>query len=738
MASNEQKKGTEGSVSIFLIMVLAFVFLFTGVLIDYARIAAANVQEERLARAGVRSVMSSYDIGLREKYGLFAFGGSDGNQLMSSVLNDNLYESGRVDTFNLLPQTLDSSALNWSRPLGEYTFFRKEIAEEMKYKAPVDFALELAGKFKPLSEAMGEASRTTKLMSKLQPLYDEREEALDLMLKRRKQAAESGLVLQRMIMDPPGNSIVYSSLDDIKSAADIAAMYSDYVGKYYADLNRDSKKPAMYTGVLALYLRQSAALISRIPDTLDAFREEHDQFLQDARAAIETVKDLNAGMKTLLEQSRNNGPDDAKNAAGNWDIPGTADDLSADPIKKLREQEDSLILTPDEILSLDNNLSAQQKASQVIDPAVTRLLSVLSSASGIHADPSSMISTVLGASQALNGYIQNYGTNGDIITSEAAGIEAHRTADNQRKQIEQQAKSKLGDAMKVLEQIRKMSAGSSEALKRYQTLQQYYEESISFNKGLTQEPDGTGNHSNPYTAGSSSMGEMDGLYSAMGSVIEGARDRLFQTEYSAQYFPAFDLTQLTALTSGTSGDPATTLTQQMDPNAQELEYILYGFHNPAGNVAAAYGEIFALRLAIRTMEGFTERAGLGNPLLITAAALLYGIEQAVQDMLLLCKNGEAPLSKFLPAQFTYRDYLRLFMLLHGGGEVQLSRMLALIRLNTGINPAEKFTYASTEIRMGLRLWFLPGIVSLLDYTAGLKGEVQGKVYYKTVRADFSY
>ncbi|MNH14181.1 hypothetical protein D3C79_737690 [compost metagenome] len=180
------------------------------------------------------------------------------------------------------------------------------------------------------------------------------------------------------------------------------------------------------------------------------------------------------------------------------------------------------------------------------------------------------------------------------------------------------------------------------------------------------------------------------------------------------------------------------LADQLDPHAQELEYILYGFHNPAGNVAAAYGEIFALRLAIRTMEGFIESARLSNPLAILAAALLYGVEHAVQDMLLLCKTGEVPLSKYLPAKLNYRDYLRLFMLLHGTGNAQLSRMLALIRLNTGINPAERFTYASAEIRMGLRLWFLPGVVKLLDYSSALPGEVEDKVYYRAVQADFSY
>lgn len=136
-----QGKGkTEGSVSIFLIMVLAFVFLFTAVLIDYARIAAFNVQEERLARASIRSVMSSYDVELREKYGLFAFGESDGDMLLSQVLNDNMHKSSRSDAFNLVPFALESSSLKWSRPVGSYDVVSRQILEEMKYKAPVDFA----------------------------------------------------------------------------------------------------------------------------------------------------------------------------------------------------------------------------------------------------------------------------------------------------------------------------------------------------------------------------------------------------------------------------------------------------------------------------------------------------------------------------------------------------------------------------------------------------------------------
>ncbi|WP_379154997.1 hypothetical protein [Paenibacillus sp. sgz5001063] len=729
---------SEGSVSIFLIMVLAFVFLFTAVLIDYARIAAVNVQEERLARAAVRSVMSSYDIELKDKYGLFAYGGNDGDQLLASVLNDNLYESGRGDSFNLLPLGLDSSSFSWSRPLGSYDIFRRQIVEEMKYKAPIDFALELAGKFKPMSAAMGEASRTTKVLGKLQPLYDEREEALDQMMKLRKQAGESGQALQELIMNPPGGSILPAPIGNIGTAADIPAMYGDYVDKYNADLYREEKKPARYQGLLASYLQQSSQLLARFSGTQAAYQAKQVRYLEEAAAALDRVKTLNGEMNSLLEQSRNSGPDSAQDSARDWDIPDTSAELSADPIKKLREQEDSLILKASEISTMDNSLSAQRAASQTVVEKAALIPGSLSSASGLNADISSMNASILNASEAVSNYIGNYGNAGTLIAGESAQIEAHRTYDAQRKQVEQEAKGKLSDAMKLLDQIRGLGASAGEAMKRYQSLHEYYNDNIAFNSGVDQGTEIGMSDQNPYTAGSTAMVKVDSLYSAMGNMMEGARDRLFQTEYSAMYFPPFDISRLAGLASSSIDEGTGMLADQLDPNAQELEYILYGFYNPAGNIAAAYGEIFAVRLAIRTMEGFTECAGLANPLLILASALLYGVEQAVQDMLMLCTNGEIPLSKYIPVKLSYRDYLRLFLVLHGGGDVQLSRMLALIRLNTGSNPDEKFTYTAANIKMAMPLWFLPGVVKLLDYSAGLPGEVKGKLYFRNVQADFSY
>lgn len=729
----------DGSVSVFLIMILAFVFLFTAVLIDYARITAANVQGERLARAGIRSVMSSYDITLRESYGLFAYGNSDSNLIFSKVLNESMHKSGRGDGFNLLPLAQESSPLKWERPIGEYDVFRRQINEEMKYKAPIDFTLELAGKFKPLSASLGETSRTIDLFSQLQPLYDQREEALDRMLAHRRQAAENGRELLRLIMNPASdNWMSYQALGNLSSAADISAQYSDYVSKTYADMYLDKDEYPQYSYQISMYLQRSSEIISQLQAAIAAFCEAHIRLMEQSRTALHEAATFNERMELVLEQSKN---EDAKlgyEEAESWDIPEGSKGSVTARLPGIREQGESLLLSSSDLSHLEANIEEQDKSYQMLLGDVTGLPGVLSNASSLYTNASWLTNSVLAASRTTKSYVQNYGTGGVIIAEEGAAIESHRTSDKERKQMEKQGKAKLSEAMELVNNIQKLGQQAGASLERYQKLRQYYDDSIRLNAGLNQEATGgEPSFSDPYAAGSAAMDGMDGIYNAMSSIMNGARDRLFQNEYAALYFQHFDVSSLVSITGG-EVNMVQELADQLDPQNQELEYILYGFYNPAGNVAAAYSEIFAMRLGVRTMEGFIEKAGLGNPLAVTAAALLYGLEKAVEDMLLLCLKGSVPLSKYMPAQLTYRDHLRLFMLLHGGGERQLSRMLALIQLNTGIDPAKKYTYASSEVKFGTRLWFLPGVIKAVEYTGGLAGDVSGSTYYREVRADFAY
>ncbi|MNJ54192.1 hypothetical protein D3C77_496230 [compost metagenome] len=105
---------------------------------------------------------------------------------------------------------------------------------------------------------------------------------------------------------------------------------------------------------------------------------------------------------------------------------------------------------------------------------------------------------------------------------------------------------------------------------------------------------------------------------------------------------------------------------------------------------------------------------------------------------MLCQKGSLQLSNFLKLDLTYRDHLRLFLLLHGGSEQRLSRMLGLIRFNTGINPDERPTYIKGEVTVALPLWFLPGVSKAIGDAGALNGRVEGSRYYAVKQAHYSY
>lgn len=725
---------SDGAVSIFLIIALSMVFIFVAVFIDYARVAAMKVQSERLVRATVRSVMSSYDPQLQQEYGLFAYGESSGDYIMGKMLKDSLSPGERGDAFRLLPLELDSSGLSIQRPLGKYDIFNRQISEDMKYKAPIDFTLELVNKYKPLSQSMKEASNAVDVLKKLRKLYDKREEALDDMLEKQRKAGKSVESLSKLIMHPPGTSITDDSLGGaVHTAADAAAQYSDYLLKSQEDASRASDEEKLYTFLIASYLRDVSSVSSDIASKSGKLQKEQDKLLKEADERLEEARSINEEMKQVIKDAEARSETEGYDQVTNNHSPG-ADNSSAgdaEMIQAIRGQAEKLIHTDELLNGLKNEIATQQTRWGQVNE---RIESLLSSMGG-----SGMKGATLRVSSSTQDYLRKYGVSGseNILERELAMLEQFRSSDKERKETEKKAQMKLKEAYKVIDAISGSNAQNQEILDQFRELQRYYDDSITFNNEQPSVSKGTSRERDPYEAGKSSMNDMDNAYGSMGNVLTGIRDELFQNEYAVHYFQHFDITQLEKVVKNPGS--AKDLSDEFAVSKQEVEYILYGFHHPAGNIAAAYGEIFASRLAIRTMEGFVVNSKMGNPLLILAAAILYGIEQAIMDMLHLCQKGSIQLSKYVPVEITYRDHLRMFLFIHSNNDKKLSRMLALIRLNTGVNPADRGTYASSEIVTGIRLWFLPGIAKAIGTIIGDgTDQVEGNRYLITRRADFSY
>ncbi|PRA09682.1 hypothetical protein CQ043_00805 [Paenibacillus sp. MYb63] len=726
-----KKDGELGAVTLFLILILAGVYMFVAIFIDYARIAAFKVQTERMTHAAMRSVMSAYDTSLRE-YGLFGYGDSSGDAIMAKVLNDSVKPSSVKDGFPILDIQWDTTSLSMERELGRYDIFNRQIQEDMKYRAPVDFTLEVINRFKPISDEMKEAAHTVDLLKKLQKLYDKREELLDEAIANQTESAEKLKNLPKLIMDPPSQAIYEEMLEETpETATEAAARYADYLNKKQADEGLPFREQ-QYILELARYRTGVGNVVTGISMIIQPALQAHQTKLEEAQSKIEEARKINEEMKRVIAEGENRSQNASYDNVGNSDLPGTspASTGSGSEAKSTRSLASELVRADSLFDQLKARVVSQNSDFSNVRRDNMELNNQLRSVTGMSGVP--IKPAVRQASQVTERYMDTYVRSGpaNLILQSKQQLESGRGSDAQRKENDKESKGKLKEVKRILSQIQNGSSGSMDAFKQ---LEEYYNANIAFNEASREEAKKAEIAGDPYDSGGDAMKGMDSLFGGMSGLLDSLGDELFQNEYALAYFNSMDFGQLFTWTEG-GGDAGDVFKLEN----QELEYIVYGFHNPSGNIAAAYAEIFGMRLAIRTAEGLIEHSKLGNPLLVLSAAILYGITNAIADMVKLAKEGSVELSKYIKVKLTYRDHLRLFLLMHSNNERKMSRMLALIRLNTGVNPDEKQTYASGNMRSSIKLWFLPGVVRSIGTVMGSADQVEDGRFFIERKADYSY
>ncbi|MFL0372791.1 hypothetical protein [Paenibacillus amylolyticus] len=705
--------------------------MFVAIFIDYARIAAFKVQTERMTHAAMRSVMSAYDTSLRE-YGLFGYGDSSGDAIMAKVLNDSVKPSAVKDGFPILDIQWDTTTLSMERELGRYDIFNRQIQEDMKYRAPVDFTLEVINRFKPMSDEMKEAAHTVDLLKKLQKLYDKREELLDEAIANQTESAEKLKNLPKLIMDPPSQAIYEEMLEETpETAAEAAARYADYLNKKQADEGLPFREQ-QYILELARYRTGVGNVVAGISMIIQPALQAHQTKLEEAQSKIEEARKINDEMKRVIAEGENRSQNASYDNVGNSNLPGTspASTGSGSEAKSTRSLASELVRADSLFDQLKARVVSQNSDFSNVRRDNMELNNQLRSVTGMSGVP--IKPAVRQASQVTERYMDTYVRSGpaNFILQSKQQLESVRGSDAQRKANDKESKGKLKEVKRILSQIQNGSSGSMDAFKQ---LEEYYNANISFNEASREEAKKAEIAGDPYDSGGDAMKGMDSLFGGMSGLLDSLGNELFQNEYALAYFNSMDFGQLFTWTEG-GGDAGDVFKLEN----QELEYIVYGFHNPSGNIAAAYAEIFGMRLAIRTAEGLIEHSKLGNPLLVLSAAILYGITNAIADMVKLAKEGSVELSKYIKVKLTYRDHLRLFLLMHSNNERKMSRMLALIRLNTGVNPDEKQTYASGNMRSSIKLWFLPGVVRSIGAVMGSEDQVEDGRFFIERKADYSY
>jgi len=781
-----------GSVNVFLIGITAALFLCMAVLIDFARIAAFERLAETAVYSGVRSALSAYDGTLYERYGLFARGGTDSGEIFVRVVSAAMNPEHADRGFRMLRTDMASGEVSPGDTLGLHPVLERQILEEMKYKAPIDFTLELAERFKAISPGLQETAHAADAMKRLQELFDSRQRHLEEALRHQKEAAavvaSSGLA---------GRIPYPSGAGAGNTAAAVAGGYGGYVGWVRAEAERRAKEAEWrrqieeerrrweaacrggsggrsaagesgaegecesppefpppdlgpsYAAEIAAYERSARETADGLIQAARTAADKHARAIAAARQAVDAAAADNERMAGLLRAARNGGA--ATNPSSRED--GMAE--SAGGIRSILDDASRLVLDAGWFDEYRGELSGQDAAAAGLQAQAGMFESAVAQALG-NADErhapalESAAGKLSGAYQAYaSQYIGADGSgSGNVIALRGHSIAELNAADGQRKEFERQSEAKRGEAAKLLQRIAQLPY-DEEAAKEFERLRKRYEASLALNEASSPPSggtdDGLNGDSGEYAANAS--GKAAGLFGLLENAAVDLRDELYLNEYASSRFESFRPQNLSGLiphtssgtessAGGTGGGGAGHL--PMSVSNQETEYILYGIHSPAGNIAAAYGEIFAVRIAIRLMEGLVECRKFGHPLVVFAAAVTYSLDRALMDMAELINTGKTELSKWLKIDITYRDYLRLFLLIHGSKAGKLARIAALIEHNTGYRLSGMPTSLTGRANVSVNLWFLPGVMKMIAAGGILQGKVVGGRYESTVAAGSSY
>lgn len=720
-----------GSVTVYFVIVTAAFGLFAGVLIDFARVAAFRQQAELKTKAAVRSVLSAYEPQLYARYGLFARGGEAADDVMRDTLTGAASGEGAFPFLDVEWERTDAVE---SRPLADRGILKRQILEEMKYKAPIDLAIELAGRFGKLTPNLQAAAPAVGVLEQMRDAYDRREAALTRTLETQRQSGERlGGSLEPKVLRTQPVSESDLPLGPVRTIGDLSGRYAAYTadGSVNVAYENGANGIAGFLTARTVDIRKEAA--TGADAALDA--------LNAARAA-------NGEMRKLAEQMNRPGAGASPSAtpAGSGADANAVGDSApdaelADSLDELRNATADLALDERFFDDWEREIAEQREWGTVLAQAGESLAAIAARLPGSTGLGEGLRLNAVSLQQRYAAYGEAYGNGGAAWTAREAMLERQRGHERERKEQERKAGMAWSGAVAFLAGL--SGRGGTDA-DRESFAQTYdlYRKNMAWNKteeewagqadtdGQETEAGGYDPSADAYDGRDRALASAGSLSGLLGQTLLGVRDQLYFSEYTIGRLSQFEPAKAKAMLDGQQ--------TSLDISEQETEFVLYGFNNVSANIAAAYGEIFAFRLAVRTAEGLMEHHALGHPLLVLAAAFAYGISNALLDLQALFDKGEIPLSKHLRTLTHYTDYLRLFLLAHAGGDRAMSRMTAVMERRSGVSFEGAYTYVSGEAALSVRLWFYPGLAKLLGRAGTLGGTVTGNRYEATFVADSAY
>lgn len=705
-----------------MILTIVPIFLFVSVFIDYARIRAADRESELAVKAGVRSVMSAFNNKLHS-YGLYgqSYDSVHKLELFSKAFEASL--SGQVEGGRFIDTKSGSqtAAVTPLLSLGSAEQFRRQVLEEMKYRAPIEYALELTDKLQGsgMSERLQKGKAFAEGAEQLERLLDRREQALDeawdIWMQLRNKANENRRQFESRLQDLNGLAvhIGLNTVDGVRQSL-------KEIGGQLRSLEQSLSQLDASLASMAQAAKQSAESIQSILKAKEALQRQISE-LESKRIEFERMLQLllryaELTLKVKLE---------AKDASGR------ATELQMDfseAINKAKRANDELRAEWNRLGTAAGEQDLFGNVRVMPDEHFVSFQADVASVAALFGAFAGQIASALDFSDSVYNELKDklvaYSDKANAIYSERAAEEERRRSLNGNVTA---AKRKQQNAIgEVLDQAKQMIGGCKTGTDgeperhAYDQLQLLETKYAGGETSVTNAGESVTELNDARSFGSRALK----LAGFIGEALTAMRDTAYINEFA--------LTKFNYRTLGMETDsngrpkPAATFSRPESHtlSRQEAEYVAYGFHACAANIASAYGEMFALRLAVRTIEQLSEPSNevlqLGSPLLVLLTAAARAAGETLLDMNKLVQGEEVPLSvKFASAvRLGYRDYLRAILLVHGNSAEKIVRLQSLIELNTGIDLFQSTTKLQAGAGTSVQLWFLPGAVKLLNM-AGL-------------------
>lgn len=369
----------KGVITLFLVVIILAVFMFNAVLIDSARIMAAQKQTEYAVQAGVRSVLSNYHVDLME-YGLYGTNQDGAKNIFKTAVTLSLSPLKEERAQYLVLEEVAGGFEVECPPSGmlaNTSVFEQQVLEEMKYKAAMQMISEFmhnnGGSENSLdkldfniSEQLSKDEEFIDIANELQSLKEDRDYMLDTLHVEFNSIAEDIIKIaesdidysdaetprtqeeiekRQVELDNIGDSISVA-LDELNQAkrhdqkmADLIETHITLLSEYSDDPRETLLEDAYFT----VYTKQLKSLKSfcsysdLTEDDIDSIED-----IQDVRETLEKERKKSAvnrdkAVADALKEANSDKPFDTGNADSIAESSTRNDDSKAKSFEQLKD-----------------------------------------------------------------------------------------------------------------------------------------------------------------------------------------------------------------------------------------------------------------------------------------------------------------------------------------------------------------------------------------------------------------